>query len=339
MKTTLSKRIYKIAGIPPGPIAAALIFFLLSLYMYLPYLENFSRVEYFFIIIPPIGALGCFLLSTCYVKTFSASILAGAIYAFCPLTLAFSAYHRFAGIPAAIIPWLFIPAAFIMPSKKLLAFPNAAKAVLAILAGLVIPLFFYLLTLPSIGPFFPMPLINAHLQNLAGIPLPLTGNAQDFVYGFYHLPLCAVIFGVLIYISAGSITLIIIAAVAMSLSFSTPIVQTPPIAWGLLAVMSCSILAAIGAENLIRAKKKFRLWALLCFILTAALSAIAFTNRQTLSGAIFAFAALLTAATIPISAKPANFRFAIWITFYTACCADILWGAKNTLEQIFGYGF
>ena len=128
-------------------------------------------------------------------------------------------------------------------------------------------------------------------------------------------------------------------ATALSLSFAAPVMQTPPIAWGLLTVLSCSILAGLGAENLVRAKKNFRLWTLICFVLTAALSAIAFANSHSLSGALFAFTALLTAATIPISANPANFRFAIWITFYTACCADILWGAKHTLEQIFGYGF
>jgi len=339
MKNTLSKRIYNIAGLPPGPIVAALIFFSMSLCLHLPYLRNFSRLDYLFIIIPPIGALGCYLLSTHYLKTFAASILAGTIYGFCPLTLAFLAYHRFAGIPTAIAPWLFIPAAFIRPPKNYYVLANAAKTIFAIVAASVIVLFFYLPSLSSIGPFFPMPMIKAQLPNLAGIPLPLTGNALDFIYGFYHFPLAAIIFGMLIYVSRGSVTLIIVAATALSLSFAAPIMQTPPIAWGLLTVLSCSILAGMGAENMIRAKKKFRLWALICFVITVSLSAIAFANSHSISGGLFAFAALLTAATIPISANPANFRFAIWITFYTACCADILWGAKHTLEQIFGYGF
>lgn len=339
MKNTLSKRIYKIAGLPAGPIAAALIFFSVSFYLHLPYLHNFTRFEYLLIIIPPAGALGCFLLSRYYVITFSASVLAGAIYAFCPLALAFSAYHRFAGIPAAILPWLLIPLAFIGPSRKSLSFSNAAKAVFAILAAIVIPLFYYLLSLPSIGPFFPMPLVNAQLQSLAGIPLPLTGNAHEFVFSFYHLPLCAIIFGLVIYISTGSIILIIIAAIAVCLNFAAPVFQTPPMAWGLFIALPCSILAGIGAENLVRAKKKFRLSTSICAVLAAGLSAMAFANGQNLSGAIFAFAALLASATIPISAKPANFRFAIWLTFYTACCADLLWGAKHTLEQIFGYAF
>ena len=311
MKNTLSKRFYWIFGLGQGPIAAALIFFSLSIYLHLPYLRSFSRLEYLFIIIPPTGASGCFLLSTRYVKTFAASVLAGAIYGFCPLILAFSAYHRFAGIPAAIVPWLFIPAAFIRPTRNSYSLTNAAKLTLALLAASVIAIFFYLPSLPSIGPFYPMPLIRAQLQNLSGVAFPLTGSVHEFVYSFYHVPLCVTIFGMLVYVSAGSTALIIVAATALCLSFATPVMQTPPIAWGLLAVLTCSILAGLGAENLLRAKKKFRVWALVCFLLIAALSLTAFTNSQPLSGTLFAFAALLFAVTIPISAKPAKFRFAL----------------------------
>ena len=339
MKSTLSKWIYNIAGMSKGPVEAALIYFLLSLYLHLPYLKYFSRIELLLVAIPPIGALGCFILSTRYAKTFSASILAGAIYAFCPFTLAFSAYHRFAGIPAAMAPWLFIPAVYISLPKNLSSYSNAVKAGLAILGALTIGLFFYLLSLESIGPFFPMPLVKTQLSNLAGISLPLTGNAQDFVFSFYHLPLCAAVLGLLVYICKGSFALIVVGSAAFGLTFCGPFMETPPIAWGLLTVICCSILAAVGAEGIVSAKKANAKWMFVSLLVSAVLSVFAFTNGQLLSGGIFAAAAFFLAATIMALRKSADCQFALWTVFYISCCADILWGAKYTLEQIFGYGF
>ena len=337
MNDTLSKRIYNIAGIRSGPVAAALVFFFVSIYLYAPYLQRLSRVDYFYLIIPAIGGPGCFLLSRCYVRTFAAAVLAGGVYAFGPFVLAFSAYHRFAGIPAAILPWLFIPAVYIRPTKNFLSLANFIKAVFFLLSMAVIPAFFYLAALPPVGPFFPMPLASSEIENLTGVILPLSGSGHEFMYSFYHVPLTAVIFGLMVYVPSGAVGLVILAVTAAALSFGRPVFETPPIAWGLWAVLPCSILAGIGAENLVRARRKFRKRAFVCFIVTAGMAIFAYTKTQTISGAALAFSAVLAGSTIPMSVKPARFRFAVWLIFYIAACADMLWGAAYCLSQIFGY--
>ena len=84
----------------------------LALHLYRPYIPKFEPVQYLFIINSIAGALGCFVLSRRWVSSFVGSLFAGAIYGFGPFALSFAAYHPFAGLPMAAVPWLFCQAAF-----------------------------------------------------------------------------------------------------------------------------------------------------------------------------------------------------------------------------------
>jgi hypothetical protein len=316
-------------------VSAACIYVFISIYLYAPYLRGFTRIEYLFVINSAASSIGCFLLSRRWTKTFSASILAGAIYAFGPFLLGFTAYHPFAGIPAAIFPWLFIPAVMMVSGKKV-SFLWALKLLLCAFPFVIVILFFYLLSLPSIGPFFPMPPIKGHLVNFVPIAFPLTGSAEDFIVSFYHLPVCGILLGLPLLISRKKYILLILFAACLCLSFCRPILETPPIVWTLLPGIFWAVLAAAGSERLLMANKTDVRLILACFIVLAVLSGFNFNQGHILSGSIFAGGTLLLAGVIVISRRSMNMRFLLWMLFYVGCCADILWGAKCTLEQVFG---
>lgn len=339
MKHTFSKSTYLFdKRLIAEFVSAACIYLFVSIYLYAPYLRNFSRLEYLFVINSAAGSIGCFLLSRRWTKTFSASILAGAIYAFGPFSLGFTAYHPYAGFAAAFFPWLLIPAAMMGWQKRFSLF-WALKLVLCVIPFVSVILFFYLLSLPSIGPFFPMPPIKVHLVNFVSIVFPLTGSAQDFIVSFYHLPVCGILLGLPLLIFKQRIAFLMLIAACLCLSFCKPILEAPPVVWSILPVIFCSILAAVGGEKLLMANKTNIRYMLACFVALAVLSGFNFTQGHVLSGSIFAGACLLLAGVIVISRRSMNMRFLIWLLFYLGCCVDILWGAKWTLEQIFGTAF
>lgn len=336
----LSKRIYLFNNQHLSQLVYAVCIYLyVSICLYGPYLRNFSHIEFLFVINSTAGSIGCFLLSRRWTKTFTASLLAGAVYAFGPFSLAFSAYHPFAGVPAAMLPWLFIPVTIFRPQKRFTVFSAALNVAFYAFPFVIILAFFLLLSLPSIGPFFPMPVIKANLVNLSPIVFPLTGNAQDFTISFYHLPFLSLLMGILLYVSSRNIALIILSAVGLCLSFCEPVFETPPIVWTLMLVTSCSILAAMGSEILTQSKKTTVKWILPLFLVSSVLAVFSYLTGQTYCGTIYAGASFLLAATAMIPQKSRNRQFVISIIFYTACFADIISGAKYTLEQIFGFGF
>lgn len=272
-------------------VCAGCIYLFASIYLYWPYLRNFSLMEIMFVINSAIASVGCFLVSRQWSKSFAACLLGGAIYAFGPFTLGFTAYHPLASIPATLLPWLLIPATILPAPKHLTVFSIAAKAVLYALPLVIIILFFKLLSQPLFGPFYPMPPIKATLTNFTPLVFPLACNPQDFVVSFYYFPLLAIVTGITICISSRIIPLAVLLAGGICVSFCKPVYEVPPIVWILLPVISCSILAAIGSEKIIRYPK---------------------SKKQII---------------------------VLSIIFYTACWADIISGAKYTLDQIFGLGF
>jgi hypothetical protein len=289
MKKMLSKRISLKDKLYVSQFTRAVcMYFFITLYLYAPYLRDFSKIELLYFINSASAATGCFLISRKYTKSLAASILAGTIYAFNPFTLAFTAYHPIASIAPAIIPWLLIPATFLPTPKRISPFSITIRTALYAIPLAVVILFFYLPTLPSIGPFFPMPAVNANLQNFTAILFPQTANAHDFPISFYHIPLFAIILAILTSPPRRNIVIMILAAICVTLSFYKPILNTPPIVWILLPVIVCTLLSAKGAEKITSLTKH---------------------------------------------------RSLISITFYTACCIDILWGAKQALVHIFGNNF
>ncbi len=101
-------RTIRYAGFP----VAVIIYAAFAVYLYQPYFKHFDRLQYLTIINLVAASAGCYVLSRRWVGAWWASVFAGAVYGFSPLSLILTAYHPTAGSVAASIPWLFLPAAF-----------------------------------------------------------------------------------------------------------------------------------------------------------------------------------------------------------------------------------
>ena len=203
--------------------AAAVIYIGLAVYLYQPYLKHFKIIQYIIGLNSILAALGCFVLSRRWISAFAASVFAGVVYGFSPFAFGFAAYHPLAGVPLAILPWLFCPAAFWrrwfgLTRKSFWA--GLVTAGLSLLPFVVIAFFFWACAQESIGPFFPLPKnAKLHLAGMLGLVTPLALKPHNFIFGFYHIPTVVGLMGLFIYSASARIGVMIIAAAGLCLAF------------------------------------------------------------------------------------------------------------------------
>src|SRR4030042_1707617 len=117
--------------------AAAVVYIGFAVYLYQPHFNTFKKLQFLILVNFCLSSLGCFLLSRRWVSCLLASLFAGAIYGFGPFSLGLSVYHPTAGFLTAMMPWLFLPAAFGPKGKW-----QWLRGPLAVLPFLAILLFF-----------------------------------------------------------------------------------------------------------------------------------------------------------------------------------------------------
>jgi len=225
-------------------LTAAVLYINFAAYLYLPYLKDFKPVQYLIVVNITLAGLGCFVLSRRWVGSFAGSFFAGAIYGFGPFTLHLAAYHPSAGLLVAAIPWLFCLAAFAARAeRRVLAVP------FSVLPFLAIAVFFKLAA--NYG-LFPVPIwTRLHLADLVALAIPLVRiNAGPAGLGFYHVPIAALIAGLLMLLVARRFGIIIIFAVGTALAFCKAFFDISPIIWAVLPVLCCSVLIGAGLQAL-----------------------------------------------------------------------------------------
>lgn len=223
-------------------LAAAALYAVFAVYLYLPYFKSVGPAQHLIILNASLAALGCFVLSRRWVGSFVGSFFAGAIYGFGPFTLHLAGYHPSADLLAAAIPWLFCPAAFVVKVKwRFLAIP------LSVLPFLAVLLFFELAA--SYG-LFPVPIQNRlHLTDLAALAVPLVKvNAEPAGLGFYHVPIAALIAGLLMLLAARRFGVMIIFAIGTILAFCKAFLNVSPFIWLSIPALCCSILIGAGLQ-------------------------------------------------------------------------------------------
>ena len=177
-------------------------------------------------------------------NSFVGSFFAGAVYGFGPFTLHLAGYHPSAGLLAAAIPWLFCPAALVVKVKwRFLAVPLSALPFLAVL------LFFELAARYGL---FPVPIQSkSHLADLAALAVPLVKiNAEPAGLGFYHVPIAALIAGLLMLLAARRFGVMMIFAIGTTLAFCKAFFNVSPIIWLSIPVLCCSVLIGAGLQAL-----------------------------------------------------------------------------------------
>jgi hypothetical protein len=169
--------------------AAAVVYIAFAVYLYQPYFKNFNGLQYLIIVNVCSASLGCFALSRRWVSEFGGSFFAGAIYGFGPFMLSLVKFHPIAGLLAAGIPWLFLPAAFGPEGKwQWLRVPLSVLPFLAILLFFQVSAYYHLFAIPT--------QIKLHSVDLAGLAVPLVAIQQGVILvGFYHVLVAALVMG------------------------------------------------------------------------------------------------------------------------------------------------
>jgi len=261
-------------------LAASALYTVFAYYLYQHHLADFRLVDYLLPVNAVIAASGCFILSSRWVNTAVARMLAGAIYGFGPFFLSFSCYHPSAQTLIAVLPWLLCPAALwpllkpagitsIAPRTKAgKLFCKTSRLLLWLLPFIAIPLFFILAGRYGL---FPVPkTARLHAANLAGLLTPFAITPGGFIVGFYHAPAAALVMGLFVFAVARPLKLMAILIAGAALAFCGSVFQVSPVVWAALPILCCSILIGIGAQALAWSTVRDKKWILACVGVMAA---------------------------------------------------------------------
>lgn len=249
-------------------ITAVLVYFAFSVYLYQPYFQRFDRFQYALVVSVAAGAVGCYLLSRRWTRSFFGSFVAGAIYGFGPFMLGLTGYHPTASVLAASIPWLFLPAG-LWPRGKL----RALRAVLSLLPFAAVIFFFQLAEYLR---FYPVSKSLAiETIDLLGLLSALVAAKRGLVLiGFYHIPIAALIIGCAMLVKARRLGTIAIIAVSIAGSFCAQVLSVSPFMWFSIAAVCISIIAGAGIDGLSLAGGADRRWLLASVIVMLSLSIV-----------------------------------------------------------------
>jgi hypothetical protein len=327
-------------------VTAAVVYIGFAVYLYQPYFKNFNGLQYLIVVNVCSASLGCFALSRRWVPGFLGSLFAGAIYGFGPFSLGLSVYHPTAGFLAAMMPWLFLPAAFGPKGKW-----QWLRVPLAILPFLAIPLFF---GASSHYRLFAVPMqTRLHLADLTGLAAPLATAQQGLTsVGVYHVPIAALVMGFAMLFAARRWSVLIIFCLGVILASCQPLFGVSPIIWLSFSVLCCSILIGAGLQGLCSAGLADRRWILLSMAFMAALAIVTLLQAtkyfQVFAGLgddyanlFLADAKLYIAGTVALLAiffiARAKLRLAWlrWAILGSATAVDIFFGARFAVDMMF----
>jgi hypothetical protein len=264
-------------------LAAAFIYSAFAVYLYSPHFRGFQTLHLrdAFVVNVSLASLGCFILSRRWVASFWASLFAGAIYGFGPLTIGLAAYHPMVSLLTAAIPWLFCPAAFCYKTNwRLAAWPLSALPFIATILFFQAAVHFRLFAVPI--------QTKLHLADLRGLLAPLVAVSSTPVFvSFYHVPIAPLIIGIAMLIAAQRIGAILIFLLGAVLAFSNPFLEISPLIWLTIPVLCCSVLIGAGMQGLTAAGLADKIWLLLttaAMVLLCVVALLLSTGYSIISG-------------------------------------------------------
>lgn len=345
----MSKRLGKFA-------AAAVVYAVFAVYLYQPHFKHFDSLRYLVVLNACLSSLGCFVLSKRWVASFGGSFFAGAVYGFGPFALWLSGYHPTAGVLAASIPWLFCPAAYLGRYKcPPLARPRLSAGWISIpfsaLPFLVTILFFQAASRQGL---FAIPLqTKLHLADLVGLLVLLViANTSSPLTGFYHVPIAALVMGILMLFAARRFGPMCVFAIGTVLAFCDSFFNVSPIIWLTMPVLCCSVLVGVGMQGLVSAGFADRKWVLAVSILMLVLAVAAlllatkyfqvfagladkYAARLTETAKMYILGAVATAILFFMARAKLRMHWLRWLILCSAMTVDIFLGARFIVDRIF----
>lgn len=321
-------------------IVASIIYFALALYLYSSRLNSLTNLQYLLIVNSVIASAGAFVLAGRWIYSFAASAIAGAIFGLGPFALSFACYHPAASCAFALLPWLFCPAAF-LPRTGLLGkkLTLLTCALLSLLPILITILFFELAKGYS---FVPIPVkTTLTFAGLSAIITPLSQPPQNFLLSFYHVPIPALLMGLVMFFKVRRIGITAIFLIAVFLICYKPIFHVPPVFWASIAVLYCAIIIGVGLQGLTLAGAGDSKWVLAAGLLSAILAVVTLLlglgpDKIYLEAAkMHSLAALAVFIIFFITRASTSLHWLRWLILTAAIAVDIMITSEIIINRIF----
>ena len=327
-------------------IAAVVIYVGFAVYLYRPYFGKFSGQQYLIVINVCLASLGCLLLSRRWVSGFGGSFFAGIIYGFGPFVLLLAKFHPAAGFLAAVIPWLFLPAAFGPRARwRWLQVPLSVLPFLGIVLFFQVTSRYHLFAVPT--------QIELRPADLVGLfaPLVMAGRGA-VVVGFYHIPIAAFVMGVSMLLAARRLGVMVVLCIGVILALCEPFLGISPIMWLTIPVLCCSIIIGAGAQGLVSAGSGDRKWLFVTAVIMAALSVAAllfavqyfkifaglgeeYANLFAETARMYILGTIAVAIFYFLARAKLRVHWLRWAVLGSAMAVDIFFGARFIVDKIF----
>lgn len=316
-------------------IAAGIVYACFAGYLYYPYLNRDKAFQILLLTNSIFAAVGCFVLSRRWTTSFGARLFAGAVYGFGPFALSIAAFHPLAGMPFAVLPWLFLPAIYWKGSRRNTFVSTILTALLCVLPFAVVGAFFWLCAQPMIGPFFPLPQQSLTIPGLTGLLAAMSRSPHEFIFGFYHVPLTVGIIGLAMYFKANRFGLLVIAVAGLTLSFCPSVIQVPPVIWASFCILACSVIIGLGIQVLISCGKSDCKWVLAGMALASVLAIASFLTGFSHAAKMHALSIGLFALIAAIAGMKKRWHLLRWVILCSILGIDLLTTSAQIVDKIF----
>lgn len=324
---------------------AAILYVIFSVYLYGPITGTPKMALILYITNSLTAALGAYFISKRWVKSWTPSFFAGAVYGFGPFALSFKAFHPPAGLSFAMVPWLLLPAVYWHRGKSPDALRFGVRAILTLLPFAGITLLFWLSSQQWAGEFhmmMPQKIgVTMTVKDFTNLILPLHKSGGDVVFGLPHCSLIFALMGVFVYLKLQRIALLIPIAVGLVLSFSEPVFQVSPIVWAVFPILFLSVLCGLGFQTFLWAGKADTKWIVICAAAATALAAFTAGIMITpFAGRVFDLTAILyTLAAAALWILLVTIRLTLrwpwfkWAILTAAITIDLLFSARYLIDK------
>lgn len=319
--------------------AALVVYAVFAAWLFYPYKQNLTTIQYLFPLEAVIAASGVFLLCRRWVLSVFASLAGGAVYGFGTYACSLFCYHPFAGLVYALLPWTLVPAVFFYRWAKLDS--RNTNILSSLLVFLTVLFVFAAYQFAANKYFYPIP-VQTRLSPgaLLGIIDPIGVKPDIFAPGFYHVSIAGLIMGIGVLIKTRRIGTIILLVATVVAAFYKPVLNVPPVVWASIPVLICSVLIAAGIETIILAGAGDGKWLLGA---TAALLLLSVANvfvaHQAsvipLSAALYGIGVVAVLAIYFLAESNRPWHLLRMFILYSAVFLDIFISTKYNIDMIF----
>ncbi len=260
-------------------VAAVIVYVAFTVYLYQPHFPALHQWRLFMPFSALFGALGAYALSRRWVAGFAGSCLAGAVYGFGPFMLGLAHCHASAGVVAAAIPWLCVPAALLGRKRR-----SVLRLPLWLLPFGAVILYFYLCTSQRLfaAPIQSVPRPGDMVGFIAPLVMLDLPDRTCAVVSLYHVAIAPLILGAAVMLTARRYVLFFLLAAGLVLAFSHTFLPAnyvawlgvSPVLWLSLPMVALAVLAAVGLQGLIEAGSGDKKWLLIAAAAQALLAIV-----------------------------------------------------------------